>query len=59
MFTELNEAIAKKGFCTLILDYKFDGYVGGRVLNDGYFCSHITADSMESFLEKFFNTSWR
>ena len=59
MLRELNECLAVKGFCYLILDYEFaaDGtlpaYCSGRVLCEDLYRYGWTAESREEAITKF------
>lgn len=57
----MNECIYRKCFASLYLDYEFDGsngfppYVTGRVLVDGCFRAHISADNRLDLIKAFIN----
>ena len=61
MLKELNEYIAVKGFCYLVIDYECnaqDGlppYCSGRVLCEGLFQYNWHAETREEAIEKFLN----
>jgi len=64
MYNSLDIEIARKCFCSLILDYEikadadFPALCGGRVLIDGWFCCDIASDTREHLIEKFYNTEY-
>ena len=64
--TNLDQFIAVKGFCVLVLDHEWQavpsmGMNAGcycRILNDGYFAGHLVADSRDQAIDKFLSGAW-
>lgn len=53
-----NEPIAQFCFDLLVLDFEYDNFVSGRVLRDGYYLCHISADNKDNFIEKFMSGNY-
>lgn len=64
MYKTLDIEIARKCFCSLILDYEieadndFPAMCGGRVLIDGYFCCNIASDTRENLIKEFYSNEY-
>ena len=64
--TDMNLAIASKGFCILVLDHEWEavpamGMKAGcycRILNDGYFEGQLVADNREDAINRFLSGAW-